>query len=530
MIFLWEHQISLILRLNNRVKEKQKEVQMIHNKVDTLTYQEPFSQPGQSSNDDVASTAPIIPSIEFLGRGYNIISFDPLNPGAPGGISQISLFDLNINSPTQDGKFLIPKGSIYTPDPRLSFQAQSTQLETAFDLNQKFSASVKASGGYGPLSFSASGSYEDFSKHTESTSSIVMFASFDVQVWVLSWQQTKLSQAFQEAVSQLPITYDESAYFKFIDTFGTHYPERIVYGGLGYQSYTFTRESRAQLEGDKVNISVAAEVGLAISAGVGGETSRERQEFQSLSNASSASSLLYVGGTNQSSYETFVGSIAQNPIPVQLKLEELTELLTEENFPNLSISTLKNNLIQANEAYALQNGSGYVRYASSSEDSTNVYSISGTDNNEPFLSFIPGSIGVYLVDSSHVNKMVRSWHIISDQKNGGELVKTGDVINITLDVLKTGAFTFLGARPSSRFSTYDAVGVAHNDRTRYWKIIDPLDLSNVGELVFIGKEYVLYNEALNKTLGFYTMYPSSSLPVPPVVDTVTDVRARCKFI
>ena len=495
---------------------------MTENKLDKVTYQAPHTPSLEQNGNDSTSIMPI-PGVEFLGRGYNIIRFDPLNPGDPNGISQINLFQLDIDSTTQDGKYLIPKGSIYTPDPRLSFQAQSTQLETGFDLNQKFSASVKASGGYGPLSFSASGSYEEFSQMTQSTASIVTFTSFDVQVWVVSWQKQMLSQAFKEAVSQLPITYDQSAYFKFIETFGTHYPQQIVYGGMGYQSYTFTREDRAVLDGEKVDINVAAEVGLALSASVGGETSRERQEFQRLSSVSSATSLLYVGG------------IADNPIPVQITLEELTELLTEENFPNIAISSIRNNLTQANEAYALENASGYVRYADSSEDQENTYSIIGTQSNEPFLSYAPGSRGVYLVNSQRVSQMVSPWHILGKEKTAGDILRTGDVVNITLDQSKTFAFTFMGADLLSDSPVYQASGFYSNSndpnyRTRFWQILDPLAPNNRGEIVYVGKEYVLYNEALGKTLGFYSVNPSSQLATPPVADTVTDVRARCKFI
>lgn len=489
----------------------------------------PKERTGAAAPNPAADSPAPIPGVDFMGRGYNIIRFDPLEPGAPDGISQTPIFQLNVSEPTPDRQFLIPQGTVYTPDPRLDFQAESTQLESAFDLGQMFSASIQASGGYGPVSFSASASYAEVNQMTAATAQIVSLSSFQVQVWVLVWQQPALSDAFKEAVRALPVQEDEAAYLRFINTFGTHYPQRVTFGGLGYQSYRYSRENRSRLTTENVSISVAAEVGLALSASVGGETARERMEFESLSAVSESSALLYIGGRDPSSFESFVRTINESPIPVRVTMREITELFTEANFPGMGISTIKNNLQRANEAYAVQNGSGYVRYAASSESTDPVYTIAGAQAPENIMYAVGGSAFPFLSDSKLVISATPIWRLVSTESGAGPIIKTGDTLTVSLSQ-DIGAFTNLGASQLLNAPTYVAVGAGRTPATRVWRILDPLDPSNTGQPVFIGKTYVLYNVAIRECLGFYYQPLTDGGVYVPVAGPTSDPRNWCKFL
>jgi hypothetical protein len=208
-------------------------------------------------------------------------------------------------------------------------------------------------------------------------------------------------------------------------------------------------------------------------------------------------------------------------------MNELTELFTEANFPGMNVSTLKNNLVRANEEYAMRNGSGYVRYAASNESTDNVYTIAGAQAPENVTAVVGGSSYLYLADSKLVTSVPPIWRLVSSDASVGAIVKTGDTLMLSLSD-DLGAFPTLGARKLSNSPTNIAVGAV--DRTIAWRILDPLDPSSTGQPVFIGKTYVLQNVAVGECLGFYEHPWTDGGTYVPVAGTASDRRTWCKIL
>ncbi len=475
-----------------------------------------------------------IPGVDFFGRGFNIINFDPLSPGSIHGISQNPIFDMKINQATHDGKYLIPEHSSYTPNPKLSWNAQSTSLESGYDFSNKYSQSISAKGGYGPVSFSGSASYAQINKQTHDNASVIEFASAVVTLWNLSWNQPQLSEAFRQAVLALPSEYNQSAYFAFIDTFGTHFPSSMMFGGLGYQEYRLTRQALTELQNENVNVSVAAEVGLSLSASVGGETKREREEFEKLSEKSESTVLLWVGGKPIKAFEDWVQTVPSNPVPVEIELSEISDLLTEDNFPNANIEVIRENLIKAFEPYMIARGSGYVRYSSDTKSPEGAVNLIGTASPVKYLTTSGGSMYIYLESPDSTSHLEPIWHVCSElnitanAEKDGTVVRTGDVVYLNSYKPSEAWSAALGATNISGVNT----PVATISANYAWKIIDPLDPNSTGKPVIRGKKYVLKNETFGLCLGFYD-YPWPGHPgnyYTPVADTVSDPKTRFRFI
>lgn len=491
-----------------------------------------MSTPKTRKSVNVTADTPKIPGVEFVGRGYNLVAFDPLDPGNPNGISQIPVFELGeIDQPTQNGDYLIPRGMTFTSESTLDYEGKAAQYQSAADFSGRFNAEIMASVGYSFVNFSASGSYKSTAQMTQETSSIVSAAVSSAKVWNLSMprQGLPLSSQFKKAVGSLPVTYNEQLYFQFFQTYGTHTAKILTFGGRAYQTYQYTQESGSQLTAEGVNVSVAASVGLGLSVKVGGFSERDMEEFRQLSEVSESSSAIYVGGTDLSSYEAWARTVRDSPLPVGLSLGPIVDLVSAANFPELDVAALQANLNRASEAYAISQGSGYVKYVEAPTDTEFVYNLVGVFPTEQFLVVAMGSAFGYLIGARLVGRRDPQWHVVGSASQAGGIVRTGDTLRVE-HTPQRGTLNTLAANGDAGFPT---PAVRIGDAVS-WRIVDPVDVSNTGQPVLIGVPYALENVTFGKSLGFYghsfNNFPFGDGTYVPVADPASDQRTHFRFI
>lgn len=167
--------------------------------------------------------------------------------------------------------------------------------------------------------------------------------------------QPQLHREFRKAVNNLPKTFSpefKPRYYKFIDTFGTHYITKVSLGGT-VQSVTSIRQCQARLQGVSVSeVQMCLDVEAAASVGdnkVEAEFKHCQEEKAKRENKASFSSvfndrfteikggyttepeLLFSADKDPSSYKEWLGSLPLNPDIVSYSLDSLHELLPTTN-------------------------------------------------------------------------------------------------------------------------------------------------------------------------------------------------------
>lgn len=298
----------------------------------------------------MSSQAPAtpLPNINAMTMGFDILYFDLYDPGLA---NRNTVFDYQNTQPTLDGQHVYPSQFELSELNDTTFSAVSRQFFNAYDMQRAFSSEVSASGGFDGFKCSMSGSYSTFDQLSGSGERVLIESHAVAQLWRLSLNADialPLSADFKQRVAALPADYSsgQETYMDFIRDFGTHYATEAIFGGRTYQIYTLTAADVASLTKKNVDISASASdmLGDSVSANV----SKSSSNWTELRDAVTQTAVEWVGGTPSTNFNDWVSSIDQKPVIVQGSLNNLYELLTAENFPNVSnIAQIKSNMMQA---------------------------------------------------------------------------------------------------------------------------------------------------------------------------------------
>lgn len=308
------------------------------------------------------------PSFDSMGRGFDLLRTDPLDydAPAPGTLSDSPLFDFVYEDRAGSAGQIAAK-SIFGVRSQ-GMQSRSDRCDrdeklvrTLSDLEAFASKSYGASIGVPEIaSFSLSKSHSEINTRATGSERVFIMERCDARLHTLKmdlrWDDRRgednlrqpLEIGFRNAVRQLPLVWgDGKALLAFFDRFGTHFSERITYGGTFFAETEVSKTTyqMADKEGDK--LSLAAE-GTIKKVSLGGTYEEEKSNGRSNDNehANSTYRKWSVGGTGSEIYPVWVPTVAASPAPIDIGFRPIYDILTPVFFPDDPDIGLKNALLR----------------------------------------------------------------------------------------------------------------------------------------------------------------------------------------
>lgn len=219
--------------------------------------------------------------LRFLGVGYNILKGNPdggkLSLGGvdPGLLSTRKIFKLtwDKNKTSVDGLYRVPDQVVFVHRSSCAETTSNEVFSGAKSYQNKLKVDVEASGDYDPglwsVAFSLSRSYEKMEEETTKKKK-VFFEKKEVcnmgtaryQLSLARVERYPVTREFAASVCRLPEEYDQGAYSRFIDKWGTDIVLRVVLGTKKTERRESTYTKIVKYAMENVGSSVSASRGF----------------------------------------------------------------------------------------------------------------------------------------------------------------------------------------------------------------------------------------------------------------------------
>jgi len=307
------------------------------------------------------SVAGLLPNYIALGKGINAYKLDPvtLSPRSE------PIFALDEGEFKEQGGFKIPKGCTYDPIHTGYVMKDSLVINTMEEYTKNFQQSGGFSVGVpGLFSFGLSQSYSKSNKSLTEKDETYVLAYGIQKEYSLSLEDSKedpelkLSNLFVEDLTKLPRTWhkpqngnelNEDPYYKFIKRFGTHYTQKVVFGGKIYQETIISKETREKLIKEKIDIadnSKAVIEGVEIDGKLSFENENTQKYYKMTEHERKKRSC--IGGTLENNIIDFFKTVGENPLPISICLLPISDLLLSDQYFNSSFTVQDRNDIRKN--------------------------------------------------------------------------------------------------------------------------------------------------------------------------------------
>lgn len=188
--------------------------------------------------------------------------------------------------------------------------------------------------------FSASMTYDFVKKSTVHSKNTVTCSTASHSLYVLMEDgkddptTKKLDCSFLTWVEQKLDVDSPDSFRNFIETFGTHYVTAATYGGTGFQVLKIAFDEVQKLNEQKISLETAAQESLFKSS-----ISDKSESGYSSYSSTSVSKTVFLGGTvlptlkdDHLDLKEWSESVAQEPVPIQVSLSPIADLLIPKFF------------------------------------------------------------------------------------------------------------------------------------------------------------------------------------------------------
>lgn len=303
--------------------------------------------------------------LRFLGVGYNILKGNPdggmLSLGGvdPGLLSTRKIFKL-----TWDNKNTSVDGLYRVPD-QVVFVHRSSCVETtsnevfsgAKSYQDKLKLDVEASGDYDPglwsVAFSLSTSYEKMKKETTKKQK-VFFEKKEVcnmgtaryQPSLARVEKYSVTKEFAAAVCRLPEEYNQGAYRRFIDKWGTDIVLKVVLGTKKTErrESTYSKIAKYAMENRKSSVSASGQYG-AYSASLKVDVSKLKKSSADTANFTENTVKFRSGGPDMPE------PIKLNLMPIHNAVEDSFFIVLDREYRCENLAQRKGNLKRILQEY-----------------------------------------------------------------------------------------------------------------------------------------------------------------------------------
>ena len=310
-----------------------------------------------------------LPAVEWLGKGVNILTLDPLKIGASETKeTPITLITSNKTGGPQ-GKKQIPHGTDYKTVGSGTSSLKKSWVEKYGDFTTNFGTGIGVSVGTPVGGGSLSGSYKQMNNTKLGSEEIYLTQFVDRTLFNLNldlkWRdrktgkklRQKLDFDFREKIDELPVVNSypklsyknmskkrklpsqilkvKDEYMRIINQYGTHFIGNVDFGGkfvtstrISKKDYETTRmkamEFKAHAEGQIKMVKVGASA--SFDYGTKNVTGKK---------SGNVSTQHYVQGSNgETVFDTWNASLKESAVPIKVKLIPTYELLSKIFWPN----------------------------------------------------------------------------------------------------------------------------------------------------------------------------------------------------
>lgn len=270
----------------------------------------------------------------------------------PGFTLPIFKADYSAGHQSADCRFTIPKGVVIIPDISCITSFSSTTIQNKYELSKALSVYTKVSvKGWG-AKFSASTGYKRSSSVMSSSESVFILSTATCKYYfskLLTDDPPNFDDVFVYWVHKLDKSdTDQELYFKFFDTYGTHFAKEVTFGAR----YTFEYKMSSNYYESQRKSGVDVQV-LASFKGFFGigkiksefklSSSQEKKVQEFSENVETRTLTVGAPPPENGSALVWASEVKSNPVPTEYELVSIEELFTDKYMKTLGVNYVRIN-------------------------------------------------------------------------------------------------------------------------------------------------------------------------------------------
>lgn len=298
----------------------------------------------------------VIPNIEHLFHGYDLLHGNPIvdtKEGRDPGVSRLPIFAPSFDRglTTSDQKYLIPDGMTFlkTVGCKIDFISSENRNEKSYivdlltnnvvpDHEDNFLKFLT------PFRASTTVQHKTDELKRASYSYVNTKAACSVYTGIMTMNYPpKFSKEFTASLKKCDWEPSEENFKILVMKYGTHFLTNILMGSKFAEESKIVTDEYEKMVSEGLDVGTAAGLSGRLSAGITTETSSEKQQRERFESARTSKTSMKYGSDipPDSDASTWAAKSLDDPMPINIELKPLTELLTEEFLGDVQIDLKK---------------------------------------------------------------------------------------------------------------------------------------------------------------------------------------------
>jgi len=276
-------------------------------------------------------------NIGYLARGYNIFKGNPLAHGVDPGFTK-TLFDFKYDGRvTADQRYDIPIGADIEKQSTCNLNFATEELTTERSYYNKLSAYASVEGGFLGASFSASADYKKIKDEKATSNYVYTITTGECIVYkaiIDDYYPPVLDANFKKTIMErLPEAYDNDEYFKFVNSYGTHFVSEVLMGSRMSVINSLKEKDRTELISRGVDIKASAGYSGLATIKVSGGVDKESKNTELFKSKIQKTEIHCIGSDppKDGDANSWANQVVREPMPVKYVLMPIYELIDMEN-------------------------------------------------------------------------------------------------------------------------------------------------------------------------------------------------------
>ena len=292
-----------------------------------------------------------MPNIGYIFHGYNYLYgnpiVDPLEGNDP-GVSSMPIFRTTYDRglTTSDSRYMVPDGTSFLKavSCRVDFTSNEGRSEKSY-MNSLSNTVGTESSVFG-FGFKASTTVQQKSEELRTASFSYVNSEAVCSVYtgaVFMDLPPKPSDEFIASLSKCDKDPSDENFRNLINYYGTHFVSDVVMGAKFGEESKITTDEYEKMKSEGLDVGTAAGYAGTFSAGVTTETSSQKEQRERFEQART-SKKSYSYGSNipaDGNANTWASQSSTDPMPINMDITALSELMTEEFLGGTGIDYMK---------------------------------------------------------------------------------------------------------------------------------------------------------------------------------------------
>ena len=294
----------------------------------------------------------VIPHTEHLFHGYNFLYGNPIvdpKDGRDPGVSRLPIFKSTFDRglTTSDQKYLIPDGMSFLKvvSCKIDFISSENRNEASY-IDDLLTNNVVPAVDSVEWAFKASTTVQHKTEELRkgSYSYIDTQTACSVYTGKISMDlPPKLSDEFMTSLKKCDKDPSDENLRILVSKFGTHFVTNVVMGSKFGEESKIPTDEYEQMVSEGLDVATAAGLSGRLSAGITTETSSEKQQRERFESVRTSKTTVKYGSDipPDGDASTWAAKSIDDPMPINVELKALTELLAEDFLGDTDIDLKK---------------------------------------------------------------------------------------------------------------------------------------------------------------------------------------------